>query len=149
MKIKGTNIPVFHCSGQLLVCMATLKSFVSDSARTLHASISTLGEILSWRILSILVHGFQSAHNFFHVKVVKFNPFPSKWVLRALIDFTLSNARRFYSSMGNLLDRKGLKCTLFVMATFNIRCTLSWSVSSSSVSDNECGSPISLLTLVK
>ena len=37
------------------------------------------------------------------------NPFPSKWVLRALIDFTLSNARRFYSSMGNLLDRKGLR----------------------------------------
>ena len=30
-------------------------------------------------------------------------------MLRALIDFTLSNARRFYSSMGNLLDRKGLK----------------------------------------
>ena len=39
----------------------------------------------------------------------RFNPFPSKWVLRALIDFTLSNARRFYSSMGNLLDRKGLR----------------------------------------
>ena len=29
-------------------------------------------------------------------------------MLRALIDFTLSNARRFYSSMGNLLDGKGL-----------------------------------------
>ena len=28
--------------------------------------------------------------------------------LRALIDFTLSNARRFYSSMGNPLDEKGL-----------------------------------------
>ena len=26
----------------------------------------------------------------------------------ALIDFTLSNARRFYSSMGNLLGWKGL-----------------------------------------
>ena len=36
------------------------------------------------------------------------NPFPSKWVLRALIAFTLSNARRFYSSVGNLSDRKGL-----------------------------------------
>ena len=35
-------------------------------------------------------------------------PFPFEWVLRALIDFTLSNARRFYSSMGNLLDGKGL-----------------------------------------
>ena len=30
-------------------------------------------------------------------------------MLRALIDFTLSNARRFYSSTGNLLDGKGLK----------------------------------------
>ena len=39
---------------------------------------------------------------------VPINPFPSEWVLRALIDFTLSNARRFYSSMGNLLDGKGL-----------------------------------------
>ena len=36
------------------------------------------------------------------------NPFPFEWVLRALIDFTLSNARRFYSSMGNLLDGKEL-----------------------------------------
>ena len=44
-----------------------------------------------------------------HWSYFSFNPFPSKWVLRALIDFTLSNARRFYSSMGNLLDRKGLR----------------------------------------
>ena len=36
------------------------------------------------------------------------NPFPFEWVLRALNDFTLSNARRFYSSMGNILDGKGL-----------------------------------------
>ena len=36
------------------------------------------------------------------------NPLPAEWALRALIDFTLSNARRFYSSMGNLLDGKGL-----------------------------------------
>ena len=34
-------------------------------------------------------------------------------MLRALIDFTLSNARRFYSSMGNLLDRKGLRRKLY------------------------------------
>ena len=39
---------------------------------------------------------------------LEINPFPSNWVLRALIAFTLSNARRFYSSMGNLSDRKGL-----------------------------------------
>ena len=45
---------------------------------------------------------------FDHRILALLNPFPSKCVLRALIDFTLSNARRFYSSMGNLLDRKGL-----------------------------------------
>ena len=39
---------------------------------------------------------------------VPINPLTSKWVLRALIDFTLANARRFYSSMGNPLDGKGL-----------------------------------------
>ena len=37
-----------------------------------------------------------------------FIPFPAERVLRALRDFTLSNARRFYSSMGNTLDGKGL-----------------------------------------
>ena len=42
------------------------------------------------------------------------NPFPFEWVLRALIDFTLSNARRFYSSMGNLSDGKGLKRFYFL-----------------------------------
>jgi len=30
-----------------------------------------------------------------------------------LIDFTLSNARRFYSSMGNPLGLKGLSCNYF------------------------------------
>ena len=37
------------------------------------------------------------------------NPLTAKWVLKALKDFTLSNARRFYSSMGKPLDGKGLK----------------------------------------
>ena len=36
------------------------------------------------------------------------NPLTAEWALRTLIDFTLSNARRFYKSMGNLLDGKGL-----------------------------------------
>ena len=40
---------------------------------------------------------------------VALNPLTAAWALRALIDFTLSNARRFYSSMGNPLDGKGLK----------------------------------------
>ena len=35
-------------------------------------------------------------------------PLPAEWALRALIDVTLSNARRFYSSMGNPFDGKGL-----------------------------------------
>ena len=37
-----------------------------------------------------------------------FNALTVEWALRALIDFTLSNARRFYSSMGNPLAGKGL-----------------------------------------
>ena len=39
---------------------------------------------------------------------VPVNPLTAEWALRALIDFTLSNARWFYSSMGNPLDGKGL-----------------------------------------
>ena len=37
------------------------------------------------------------------------NPLRSVGALITLIDFTLSNARRFYSSMGNPSDMKGLK----------------------------------------
>ena len=37
---------------------------------------------------------------------VPINPFPFEWVLKALIDFNLTNARRFYSSMRNLSDGK-------------------------------------------
>ena len=40
-------MPLFYYSGQLLVCMDTLKFFVSDGARALNASISTPCEILS------------------------------------------------------------------------------------------------------
>ena len=36
------------------------------------------------------------------------NPLTAEGALTALIDFTLSNARRFYSSKGNPLDGKGL-----------------------------------------
>ena len=36
------------------------------------------------------------------------NPLTVEWALRAPVDFTLSNARRFYASMGNPLDGKGL-----------------------------------------
>ena len=37
------------------------------------------------------------------------NPLTAEWALRALIDFTLSNARRFYSSTGDPLDGKGFR----------------------------------------
>ena len=37
-----------------------------------------------------------------------FHPLTAERAFRALIDFTLSNARRFYSSMGNPLAGKGL-----------------------------------------
>ena len=40
---------------------------------------------------------------------VSFNALTAVGALIALIDFTLSNARRFYSSMGNPLAGKGLK----------------------------------------
>ena len=59
------------------------------------------------RIYCIYIANTVSSHNKSFIMLL--NPFPSKLVLRALTDFTLSNARRFYSSMGNLLDRKGLK----------------------------------------
>ena len=40
---------------------------------------------------------------------VPINPLTAERALRALIDFTLSNAGRFYSSKGNPLDGKGLE----------------------------------------
>ena len=44
--------------------------------------------------------------NYFNMQFL--NPLIAEWALRALLDFTLSNARRFYSSMENPLDGKGL-----------------------------------------
>ena len=44
-------------------------------------------------------------------QIIFVNPLTVKWALRALIDFTLSNARRFYSSMGYPLDGKGLNAS--------------------------------------
>ena len=40
-----------------------------------------------------------------------FNPSVFVSALMTLIDFTLSNARRFYSSMGNPSDTEGLRKT--------------------------------------
>ena len=47
-----------------------------------------------------------------------FNPLTAEWALRALIDFTLSNARRFYSSMENPLDGKGLNLSWRVRSAY-------------------------------
>jgi len=45
-----------------------------------------------------------------HLKSTAYvNPLTAELALRALIDFTLSNARRFYSSRGNPLAGKGLR----------------------------------------
>ena len=43
-----------------------------------------------------------------YMNLIYFNPLPVERALRALVDFTLSNARRFYLSTGNLLEGKGL-----------------------------------------
>ena len=62
----------------------------------------------------------------------KLNPLTAEWALRALIDFTLSNARRFYASMGNPLDGKGLRhngafYTLFFLNLLLINLFAWWS----------------------
>ena len=54
---------------------------------------------------------------------VPINPLTAEWALRALIDFTQSNARRFYSSMGNILDRKGLSVSFLKCAPFKLALT--------------------------
>ena len=61
------------------------------------------GIIVMSTSLPLILLGIGKKHSF-HV----INPLPAEWALRALIDFTLSNARRFYSSKGNPLDEKGL-----------------------------------------
>ena len=43
-------------------------------------------------------------------KTISLNPFTAK---SDLIDFTVSNARRFYSSKGDPLEVKWLKCACF------------------------------------
>ena len=61
------------------------------------------GIIVMSTSIPLILLGIDKKHSF-HV----INPLTAEWALRALIDFTLSNARRFYSSKGNPLDEKGL-----------------------------------------
>ena len=59
------------------------------------------------------------------------NPLTAEWALRALIDFTVFNARRFYSSMGNPLDGKGLTASVHLNDVFSMKpLTEGYSVSS-------------------
>ena len=50
-----------------------------------------------------------------------FNPSVSVSALMTLIDFTLSNATRFYSSMGNTSDTEGLNKSSKKLLDFNAR----------------------------
>ena len=50
------------------------------------------------------------------MKCTAVNALTAVGALRALIDFTLSNARRFYSSMEITLEVKGLNVSLFTCA---------------------------------
>ena len=72
-----------------------------------------MGNLLNGRINTVRNYvPINNVKNYVPINNVKnyvpINLFPFERVLRALIDFTLSNARRFYSSMGNFLDGKGL-----------------------------------------
>ena len=61
------------------------------------------------------------------------NPLTAKWALRALIDFILSNARRFYSSMGNPLAGKGLRLAFIIYDAINHRFLINPNVYSNSL----------------
>jgi len=50
------------------------------------------------------------------------NPLTAKWGLRAHVDFTLSNSRRFYSSMGNPSAGKGLIYMLWFKFILGLMC---------------------------
>ena len=55
------------------------------------------------------------------INSLRINPLTAEWALRALIDFTLSNARRFYSSMGNPLTGKGLRALKTLKSAFFVK----------------------------
>ena len=52
------------------------------------------------------------------------NPFTAVGVDRSLIDFTLSNARRFYSSKGNPLAVKGLMTLIICFCHCKVKLTV-------------------------
>ena len=64
--------------------------------------------MVKWRNSGIIKIVIYLNHFGFDRLDINFNPLTAEWALRALTDFTLSNARLFYSSMGNPLAVKGL-----------------------------------------
>ena len=71
---------------------------------------STSSDVLALHIITVEVRNHKKMAL---IILIDFNPLTAEWALRALIDFTLASARRFYLSMGNSLDRKGLKAVWF------------------------------------
>ena len=77
-------------------------------------------------------------------KTISLNPFSPK---SDLIDFTLSNARRFYSSKGDPLGVKGLS-SLITVTAYHACCTITCAVYfMSSVLPNQLCTPL-ILTLM-
>ena len=75
-------------------------------------------EDLKTTCLSSICRWHYKGSTFYSVILTLFRP----WVpIGTYIDFTLSNARRFYSSMGNPLDRKGLTASK-TMSPFKTLC---------------------------
>ena len=79
------------------------KGFVTPSNFSFNSPCKIWTEILTTRGYKL-----SSAKVKREVHGTSVNPLTAEWALKALIDFTLSNARRFYSSMGNPLAGKGL-----------------------------------------
>jgi len=94
-------------SSTLLFTSITLSTYSFDQIS------SCVINIYSFTCLGILSNLFGSfSRSNFNYSVgdwIMLNPLTAEWALRTPIDFTLSNARRFYSSMGNLLAVKGLR----------------------------------------
>ena len=69
--------------------------FLIDSCKALLIIYHVKWRYIKWKLLLLLT-------------TFPFNPFTAVSAHRALIDFTLSNARLFYSSVGKPLAAKGL-----------------------------------------
>ena len=74
-----------------------------------HQTNDWLNDTLTHRLtLPLMAASFDWLTDTVSNHLIRVNPLTAEWVLRALIDFTLSNAKRFYSSMGNPSAGRGL-----------------------------------------